>query len=513
MRDITEADPVRSMADERETATAHAGAALLAGRLAVARAGAEEALERFGPGPDLYAMLGRAHAAEEADDHDDSADTVYRRGLAAFPDDLDLLAGYAELCLRADSFDRPARHGRGPDLLARLREVAPGSPQTLRVEQTAAGQGRLSAPSGTKTLSPSRMQRHDAHDALTTAPDLATAVQLAQEQSEQDPHELRLAVRAETLAALAGPGRGLLLRILRAPLVSLSLCAVLVSAIALAHPALHLPVWVLLLVPVVCLPHRLLSLVLHGARRRAERRVLVTPPNAGPVGDAQPATAGVPEAASEQDAGPVHVPAVPLAHPPLLPVPAPSRRERAVALTAAAVIVASVAGSVLWSNAQYRSYPRYTAAGPAAFHGAPLITGHPLRASLESTAARMWNTADGRTFSYVYADSPQALVPVAVVSGVTGDFHDTSGEAVRALEEGLRYIGITPLSTWNADPGRLGGRLRCVTFAALLGDSTACSWADKGSIAIIVLYEADLDREAATSSARALREAILHRTG
>ncbi|MFI6651610.1 hypothetical protein ACIBI8_28895 [Streptomyces sp. NPDC050529] len=512
MQDSTEVDPVRSMADERETATAHAGAALLAGRLAVARAGAEEALERFGPSPDLYAMLGRAHVAEEADDHDDRADTVYRRGLAAFPDDLDLLAGYAELCLRADSFDRPARHGRGPDLLARLREVAPGSPQTLRVEQTAAGQGRLSAASGTKTLSPSRMQRHDAHDALAKAPDLATAVQLAQEQSEQDPHELRLAVRAETLAALAGPGRGLLLRILRAPLVSLSLCAVLVSAIALAHPAFHLPVWVLLLAPVVCLPHRLLSLVLHGARRRAERRVLVTPPDAGPVGDAQLAASGVPETASEPAADPVPVPAVPLAPSPLLPVPAPSRRERAVALTAAAVIVVSVAGSLFWSNAQYRSYPRYTTSAPATFHGAPLITGHPLQASLEPAVARAWDE-DGQPFSYVYAESPQALMPVAVVFGVTGDFHDAPGETVQSFEEGLQYIGSTPTSTWTANPGRLGGRLRCVTFAGLLGDSTACSWADKGSIATVMLYEADLDHEAAASSARALREAILHRTG
>ncbi|WP_406092257.1 hypothetical protein [Streptomyces sp. NBC_01013] len=69
------------------------------------------------------------------------------------------------------------------------------------------------------------------------------------------------------------------------------------------------------------------------------------------------------------------------------------------------------------------------------------------------------------------------------------------------------------MSAWDADPGRLGGRLRCVTFAALPGDSTACSWADKGSIATVVLYETGLDRASAASSVRSLREAILHRTG
>ncbi|MFE9782200.1 hypothetical protein ACFYPA_29110 [Streptomyces sp. NPDC005775] len=514
MQDGTECVSVRAEEDERESATLRARAALVDGRFAAARAGAQEALERFGPSSALYAVLGRAHSAEDADDHDDRADAVYRRGLTAFPDDLDLLAGYAELCLRSDPFDRPARHGRGPGLMERLRAVAPGSPQVLRAEQTAAGQGRLSLGAGARMLSASRMQRHDARQALAEVLGLSAAVLLTQEQSRLLPHELRLAVRAETLAALARRGRGLLVRILRTPLAALSVCALLVSAIALARPAFHLPAWVPFLALALCLPHCLLSFVLRGARRRAESRVLATPPGAERVAEPQPGTDIAAESAPEPGGGPEHGPSGHLPPSPLSPLlsgPAPSRRERLVTVTTAAVIVTSVAVSLYWSEAQYRSYPRYTTSAPAAFHGAPLLTSHPVQASLESTMASVWNTADGQTFSYAYGKSDQALMPVAVVFGVTGDFHETSAEAGTFFEEGLRYVGNTPKDAWNADPGQLGGRLRCVTYAGPLGGtSTACSWADKGSIATVVLNEPGLDREAAASSARALRERVLH---
>lgn len=103
-----------------------------------ARALAQSALDVYGPDAALFAVLGQGHAAEKEDDHDDRADEVYRRGLALFPDDVDLLAAHAELCLNSDPFDRPGRHRRGSVLTARLRELAPDSPQTARAEHVAA---------------------------------------------------------------------------------------------------------------------------------------------------------------------------------------------------------------------------------------------------------------------------------------------------------------------------------------------------------------------------------------
>ncbi|WP_406338644.1 hypothetical protein OH781_17170 [Streptomyces sp. NBC_01550] len=59
----------------------------------------QDALDADGPDAGLHAVLGRSHAAEDADDEDDLAERVHRRGPAEFPDDLDLLAACAELCL------------------------------------------------------------------------------------------------------------------------------------------------------------------------------------------------------------------------------------------------------------------------------------------------------------------------------------------------------------------------------------------------------------------------------
>ncbi|THA77670.1 hypothetical protein E6R60_09050 [Streptomyces sp. A0642] len=512
MQDSTEAAPVRAGEDELESAAERAQAALLGGRLAAARGAAEGALKQCGPSPALYAVLGRAHAAEDEDDHDDRAETVYRSGLAAFPDDPDLLAGYAELCLRSDPFDRPARHGRGPGLVERLREVAPGSPQALRLEQAAADRGRPSSGTGIRPPSPSRVQRHDVRETVRTTSNLAAAARGAQEQSGREPYDLRLAVRAETLAVLARPGRGLLVRILMAPLLSLPLGAVLVSAIVLARPAFHLPAWVPLLGLVVCLPYVVLSLMLRGARKRAELRGPATAPIADRTKEMDAAPAGAAENAPGSDGGPQHRPNVQVSPCPPPPDAAP-RRHRVVALTSAAVVVASVTGSLLWSNAQYRSYPRYTTSAPASFRGAPLLTGHPVQALLESTMATEWSTGDGRTFSYAYGRSPQALVPATLVFGATGDFHEASADVARFFEEGLRFAGNTPTHAWTADAGRLGGWLRCVTYAGPLGDaSTACSWADKGGLATVVLNETGLSHEAAASSTRSLLATLLHRT-
>ncbi|MER7092216.1 hypothetical protein ABT368_03405 [Streptomyces althioticus] len=116
-------------------AYATAQAPLMTGRLAQARNTATEALKTDGPSAQLFLVLGQAHPAEDDDDHDNRAEAAHQEGLREFPDDLGLLAAYAELCLRSDHLDRPAKFRRVPGLTGPLRELEPGSTAALRVEQ------------------------------------------------------------------------------------------------------------------------------------------------------------------------------------------------------------------------------------------------------------------------------------------------------------------------------------------------------------------------------------------
>lgn len=474
--------------EEDRPARAEAEALLRAGRLFEARCTAQDALDADGPDAGLYAVLGRSHAAEDADDEDDLAERAYRRGLAAFPDDLDLLAAYAELCLNSDPFDRPTRYGHGPDLAERLRELAPGSPQALRVEQAASGRGRLTGRTGPQPPSASRTQRHDARQALTAAAAAGVAprdaAHSAREQADERPSDLRLAVRAETLAALARPGLAPLRLLVRAPLAGLAALSVAVGAAALAVPAFHLPWWVTFAGPVLWLPHRILALLLRAARRRAGAIVRPT---------------GV----EETD---------PTAYPLLQPVPGISRREWTVSLTAVLVVIAAVTTAGVWSDAQYRSYPHYTASPPAVFRGAQLLPDTPAGNSLSNAMTVEWDIGDTEPFTYIYG-TPGRAQPEAMVFGAIGDFHDTSPEVVGFFEQGLRSITSTAGAAWNADPGDDGGWLRCVAYTPVFAGGVrqvACSWADKGSVGTVVVNEEGLDHESAAGLTRALRHAILH---
>jgi hypothetical protein len=474
--------------EEDRPARAEAEGLLRAGRLFEARCTAQDALDADGPDAGLYAVLGRSHAAQDADDEDDLAERVYRRGLTAFPDDLDLLAAYAELCLNSDPFDRPARYSRGPELAERLRELAPGSPQALRVEQAASRRGRLTGRTGPQPPSASRTQRHDAHEALASAAAAGAtaheAARSAREQAGERPSDLRLAVRAETLAALTRPGLAPLRVLVRAPLASLVALSVTVGAAALAVPAFRLPWWVSFAGLVLCLPYRLLALLLRAARRRAA----ITAPPTG---------------AEEPD---------PTAYPLLQPVPTISRRERTVSLTSALVVVAAVTTAGVWSDAQYRSYPHYTASPPAVFRGAQLLPGTPAVTAISDAMTIEWDSEVGEPFTYVYG-TPGRAQPDAMVFGAIGDFHDTSSDVVEFFEKGLRGVPSMAGPAWNADPGDDGGRLRCVAYTPVVDSGArqvACSWADKGSLGTVVVNEEGLDHESAAGLTRALRHAILH---
>ncbi|MFI6464961.1 hypothetical protein [Streptomyces sp. NPDC050538] len=109
----------------------------LAGGNAAVRRAAQEGLDELGPQPDLYCWLALGHAVEDDDDHDDRAEEAFRAGLALDADHLGLLAGYAELCLRADGFEYPGRAARASVLARRLKESAP---ESAEAEQFAAAE-------------------------------------------------------------------------------------------------------------------------------------------------------------------------------------------------------------------------------------------------------------------------------------------------------------------------------------------------------------------------------------
>ncbi|MGW2831726.1 hypothetical protein [Streptomyces sp. NPDC001286] len=111
----------------------------VAGGNAAVRRAAQEGLDEVGPHPDLYSWLALGHAAEDDDDHDDSAEEAFQAGLALDRDHLGLLAGYAELCLRADSFEYPGRAARAVTCPSASRSWRRGPPKPTGLPPPSAG--------------------------------------------------------------------------------------------------------------------------------------------------------------------------------------------------------------------------------------------------------------------------------------------------------------------------------------------------------------------------------------
>ncbi|MFG2721726.1 hypothetical protein ACGFW5_26070 [Streptomyces sp. NPDC048416] len=448
---------------------------LRAGRFAEARRAARDALTAEGPEARLFLVLGRAHAAENDDDHDDRAEAAYRDGLDAFPDDLDLLAAYAELCLAADYLDRPARHRRGPELAARIRELAPGSPQALRVERGGSGSR------GPKPPSVSRAQLHDARLVLAAVGDPASAAARARDQAGSRPGDDRLAVLAATLTALARPGRAPLRWMVRAPLSTALLRAAWCITVLLAVPALHLPWWSRLAV-FALLP---LTLPLNALLRRARARAAARPP--APPADATAAPA----------------------FPTLPPVPAYTPRERVTAVVVLVAVVATGVLSGIWSYRQYAAYPRYTVSAPDRLLGLPRQDASPALARIESAVSPDLTDGTGRTFAYVYGPDPDQ--PALMMWGATGDFHDAPADAAATIEQAMDATGHPARAIWKADPGGLGGSMRCVSYEVGNAPMAICAWVDKGSIGAVYFADEGQTHEASARLARSAREAVMHR--
>ncbi|GGS75873.1 hypothetical protein GCM10010222_16190 [Streptomyces tanashiensis] len=464
--------------EDAASACAHAAALIAAGRYAEARKAAEAALETDGPEPQLLLVLARAHMAEDEDDHDDDAERVFRRALDTFPDHVDLLAGYAELCLRSDALDRPGRHARGPALLERLRELAPDSPQLRRA---AASTSVLAAAAG-KGPSAARVQRHDVVQALTTAASPEAAEKEARQQAALAPHDRRLAVLDATLTALARPGRAPLRLLVRRTPKYLFVASLAVAALLLARHLLGpFPFWIPWAVGLLLdLPLLALRLLLRGARARGGER-----------------------ASGAVDAGPVP------AESSLSAVPRYARRELALIGAGAAVTLGALVTTVVLTHAEYTAYPRYEAVAPYGFRG---MTRMDMGEGLGAAAAGAPGGRIEAAFTHYYTGGAGDGSELTVTASI-GDFHDASAALVRDSHTLLSETpGVTSADdTWTADAGAYGGWMQCSRYVEdLTGTPKAiCFWADKGSMGSVTFKASDMPHADIEQLARMTRQTVL----
>ncbi|WP_338697335.1 hypothetical protein V2W30_16490 [Streptomyces sp. Q6] len=419
---------------------------LRAGELKAARTEAQAGLDEHGPHAGLYEVLGRAHEAEDEDDHDTAAERAYRAGLDAFPDDLDLLAAYASFGLACDGLEHPGRQARGRAAAERLVELAPGSPQARQAGH---------AP-GPKPPSEARIQRHDARTVLAPGVAPQAAAEEAAQAAAAWPHDRRLAVRAATLAELARPVAAPARAVLRHPYPAALLLAVAASALILTVTALELSSWLLLAVFLLTAPVRQEQALLRRARSRAAAGL--------PVEHREPAP-------SAPDIPPV------------------SPRQKLVAACATLILVASAGASATWAYARSVAYPHYAAAVPRTFHGLPRLPDSPvlnLYAAITPDRA-MPRQVDRLLAAYGEKGTAQ---PAVLLFGFTGDLHDVDpGDVTGVFREGIEMTGAQVTGAWHPASGRLGGRVDCLTFESRLGGAAqgACTWADRGSLGTVLV--------------------------
>ncbi|GHF90972.1 hypothetical protein ACFFSH_15830 [Streptomyces filamentosus] len=463
-----------------------ADALIAAGRPAEARTAAREALDENGPDAGLFLALARAHMAEDDDDHDDAAERVFREGLDAFPDDVGLLGGYAGLCARTDGFERPGRRARGEEVLARLREIAPNSPELLRAESA----GSSVAADEKDGASVRRMQSFDAARALADAPSPEAAAARAARWAAAAPHDRRLAVLAETTAALAAPGharaRFLLLRRLEYRFTAGLLLALLVILRLTVLPGIPFGVAAgagLLLQ----LPFLSLRKLLRAARDRAALRMTEAV--------AEPEPEPEDEGGSPAGAGGFGAPELP-------PVPRVTRREYAFA-GAGAVLLLLVGGAAYASSV---AYPRYDVVAHDEYRG---LTGYDLREEYDPFRSVPGFTPE-RSAARVYVEEDAARDAPAeyLVAVAAGDFHETREAHVRDAETMAALVG--PLTAtnevWEAGAGPYGGWMQCARYTEASSGTlrSVCLWADKGSFGLAAFTAGDMDRAEVEATARSV---------
>lgn len=475
-------DDVRE--DVRDDVRGRVDALVAVGRPAEARATARTALDADGPDTGLFLALARAHMAEDDDDHDDAAERVFREGLDTFPDDIGLLAGYAELCARTDALDRPGRHARGPVLLARLRELAPDSPELLRAEAAGSSVSTRAKDSG----SVRRVQSFDAARAFAEAPTPQAAAAQAAQGAAAAPHDLRLAVLAETTAALTAPGRTWPRLLLRRGLEYRFATGVVVAALIV------LRLTVLPGMPygmaagaglLLGLPLLGLRRLLRAARERAAERVAAT----------------VAEAVRGDDAG---VEGERPAAPELPPVPRVTTREYAFA--GAGLVLLLVIGVTAYISSL--AYPRYDIVAHDTFRG---LQGFDLPEEFDPFDA-VPESEKGDSTARVYVAGDAAASPDAaaeyLVAVTTGDFHEMRESYVDdggLFPQETEQVGIVH-DSWRAGSGPHGAWMRCLRYTEVATGTlrAMCVWGDKGSMGMVLFTATDKNRDAVEDTARSV---------
>ncbi|MGI5133564.1 hypothetical protein [Streptomyces sp. CA-106110] len=88
---------------------------------------------------------------------------------------------------------------------------------------------------------------------------------------------------------------------------------------------------------------------------------------------------------------------------------------------------------------------------------------------------------------------------------------DALGSIQDSFQLGLSATGLTTGKTWFADPGRLGGTIRCLSCQTNGNQQIiACTWGDKGSFGTVLSPDSGRGQEAAADLTRSVREAVLH---
>ncbi len=471
------------MNDTSDDVRGRVDALVAAGRAAEARTAARSALDTDGPDAGLLLALARAHMAEDDDDHDDAAERVFREGLDAFPDDVGLLAGYAELCAGTDAVDRPARNARSVALLARLREIAPYSVELSRAEAA----GSSVSADAKNTASVRRMQSFDAGRVFADAPTPGAAAAQAAHWAAAAPRNLRLAVLAETTAALTAPGRTWLRLLLRRGLEYRCAVGTVVALLAVLRPTVlpAVPYGVVAGVGLLMgLPFLVLRKQLLAARERAAARMA--------------AAVNEPARDSEADAGGDGF------GPPELP-PVPRLTPREYVFAGAGVALVLVVGTAAYASSL--AYPRYDIVAHDTFRG---LEGFELRQQSDPFAALPdRRTAETTARVYVAEDAAPDAAAEYLVAVATGDFHEMresylfeNGGIVPANMAGVGVVH----DTWRAGAGPYGGWMRCLRYTeAATGTPRAmCIWGDKGSIGMVLFTAEDENQDEIGETARSI---------
>jgi hypothetical protein len=166
-------------------------------------------------------------------------------------------------------------------------------------------------------------------------------------------------------------------------------------------------------------------------------------------------------------------------------------------------VIAAIVSGVVTNQKNKSVYDHTSIAMPAALDGltrsdgADATTLSSLTSSIDFPEAHLGG---------VYKNSAGARAAVLIVGKARFDAANQASFLTSA-ENGFHSSQTQPTAFHNADPGPLGGKMRCTTWTLQGVQLTACFFADAGAIGAIVLPRANGDAFAAT-----LRSGIEKRT-